>query len=180
VLSDLSGVSGMAILQAILAGERSPEQLAALADPQVKADKSVIAKSLHGNWRPELLFVLRQEMDSYRGCRDQIAACDQQLRHQRQDMKSKVDPEAPPLGPRPKGKRARGNAPKFDLRTELYRLTGVDWSQVNGIDVTVAQSVIAETGVDLSPFPSEGNFTSWMGLCPANDSSSGRVIRKNT
>ena len=68
---------------------------------------------------------------------------------------------AQPLGPRPKGKRARGNAPKFDLPTELYRITGVDWTRVDGIDVQVAQSVIAEVGVDLSAFPSEKHFANF-------------------
>ena len=180
VLSDVSGASGMAIIHGILKGERDARVLAALADAQVKASKEVIAKSLEGNWRQELLFVLAQEMELYGVYQDKIAECDRQLQTQLRTMAPKVDLESNPLGPRPKGKRAQGNAPKFDLRTELYRLTGVDWTQVNGIDVTVAQSVIAETGVDLSPFPSEGNFTSWMGLCPANDSSSGRVIRKST
>jgi transposase len=180
VLSDVSGASGMAIIHGILKGERDARVLAALADAQVKASKEVIAKSLEGNWRQELLFVLAQEVELYGVYQDKIAECDRQLQTQLRTMAPKVDLESNPLGPRPKGKRAQGNAPKFDLRTELYRLTGVDWTQVNGIDVTVAQSVIAETGVDLSPFPSEGNFTSWMGLCPANDSSSGRVIRKST
>jgi transposase len=180
VLSDVSGASGMAIIHGILKGERDARVLAALADAQVKASKEVIAKSLKGNWRQELLFVLAQEVELYGVYQDKIAECDRHLQTQLRTMAPKVDLESNPLGPRPKGKRAQGNAPKFDLRTELYRLTGVDWTQVNGIDVTVAQSVIAETGVDLSPFPSEGNFTSWMGLCPANDSSSGRVIRKST
>jgi transposase len=180
VLSDVSGASGMAIIHGILKGERDARVLAALADAQVKASKEVIAKSLEGNWRQELLFVLAQEVELYGVYQGKIAECDRQLQTQLRTMAPKVDLESNPLGPRPKGKRAQGNAPKFDLRTELYRLTGVDWTQVNGIDVTVAQSVIAETGVDLSPFPSEGNFTSWMGLCPANDSSSGRVIRKST
>jgi transposase len=180
VLSDVSGASGMAIIHGILKGERDARVLAALADAQVKASKEVIAKSLEGNWRQELLFVLAQEVELYGVYQDKIAECDRQLQTQLRTMAPKVDLESNPLGPRPKGKRAQGNAPQFDLRTELYRLTGVDWTQVNGIDVTVAQSVIAETGVDLSPFPSEGNFTSWMGLCPANDSSSGRVIRKST
>jgi transposase len=180
VLSDVSGASGMAIIHGILNGERDARVLAALADAQVKASKEVIAKSLEGNWRQELLFVLAQEVELYGVYQGKIAECDRQLQTQLRTMAPKVDLESNPLGPRPKGKRAQGNAPKFDLRTELYRLTGVDWTQVNGIDVTVAQSVIAETGVDLSPFPSEGNFTSWMGLCPANDSSSGKVIRKST
>jgi transposase len=180
VLSDLSGVSGMAILQAILGGERTPRKLAALADPQVKASKAVIAKSLQGNWRPELLFVLGQEMEYYQRCKDQIAACDQQLQHHLKEMESKVDLTKQPIGPRPKGKRARGNAPKFDVRTELYRLTGVDWSQVDGIDVQVAQTVIAEVGLNLQAFPSEKHFTNWLGLCPTNETSGGKVLKRRT
>jgi transposase len=180
VLSDLSGVSGMAILQAILDGERDAGKLAALADPQVKASKTVIAKSLHGNWRPELLFVLGQEVQIYRGCREKIAACDQHLQQQLRGMESKVDLMTHPIGARPKGKRARGNAPKFDLRTELYRLTGVDWSQVDGIDVQVAETVIAEVGTNLDAFPSEKHFANWLGLCPSNETSGGKVLKRRT
>jgi transposase len=179
-LSDLSGVSGMAILRAILAGERTPRNLAALADPQVKASKAVIAKSLQGNWRPELLFILRQEMEIYGGCKARITACDRQLQQHLGEMESKVDLKKQPIGPRPKSKRARGNAPKFDLRSELYRLTGVDWSQVDGIDVQVAQSVIAEVGVNLQAFPSEKHFANWLGLCPTNETSGGKVLKRRT
>jgi len=180
VLSDLSGVSGMRIVRAILDGQRDPKALAALADPQVKASKQVIAKSLEGNWRQELLFVLGQEVELYGMYQDRIAACDRELQQQLRVRASKVDLQAQPLGPRPKGKRARGNAPKFDLRSELYRISGVDWTQVDGIDVQVAQSVIAEVGVDLEAFPSERNFASWLGLCPTNDSSGGRVLNRRT
>lgn len=180
VLSDLSGVSGMAIVQAILDGQRDPKALADLADPQVKASKQVIAKSLEGNWRPELVFVLRQEVEMYRACHDKIAACDRELQRHLQGMAPKVDLQAGPLGPRPRGKRARGNAPRFDLRTELYRITGVDWTQVDGIDVPVAQSVIAEVGVDLNAFPSEKHFANWLGLCPTNETSGGKVLNRRT
>src|SRR5713226_1130716 len=180
VLSDVSGVSGMAIIQAILQGQRDPRELAALADPQVKASKADIAKSLHGNWRPELVFVLRQEVELYRSCQDQIAACDRELQQHLRGLSSRVDLQSQPLGPRPKGKRAQGNAPKFDLRTELYRITGVDWTQVDGIDVQVAQSVIAEVGVDLRAFPSEQHFASWLGLCPTNETSGGKVLNRRT
>jgi transposase len=180
VLSDLSGVSGMAILQAILAGERDPRRLAALADPQVKASQAVIAKSLHGNWREELVFVLRQEVEIYREWKDKIAACDQMLQQHLRSMESKVDLTTQPIGPRPRGKRARGNAPKFDLRTELYRLTGVDWSQVDGMDVQVAETVIAEVGVNLEAFPSEKHFANWLGLCPTNETSGGKVLKRRT
>jgi len=181
VLSDLSGVSGMAIVGAILSGERDPGKLAALADPQVKKSKAVIAKSLQGNWREELLFVLGQEVEIYRGCRDQMAACDLKLQQLLEGMESKVDLKAQPIGRRPKGKRARGNAPKiFDLRTELYRLTGVDWSQVDGIDVQVAQTIIAEVGTTLDAFPSEKHFANWLGLCPTNETSGGKVLKRRT
>ncbi len=180
VLSDLSGVSGMAIVHAILDGERDPRALAALADPQVKASKQVIAKSLEGNWREELLFVLAQEVGLYRTYQDKIAACDRMLQPLLQTMPPKVDLRTQPLGPRPKGKRARGNAPKFDLRTELYRMTGVDWTQVDGIDVQVAQSVIVEVGVDLKEFATEKHFTSWLGLCPTNESSGGKILNRRT
>jgi transposase len=181
VLSDLSGVSGMAIVQAILAGKRDPHELAALADPQVKASKEVIAKSLQGNWRQELLFVLRQEVDIYRAYQKRIGACDRQLRQHLQRIGSKVDVSAKPIGPRPKGKRARGNAPKtFDLRRELYRLTGVDWTQVDGMDVQVAQTVISEVGTDLKAFPSEKHFANWLGLCPTNETSGGKVLKRRT
>ena len=180
VLSDLSGASGMAIVQAILNGERDPKALAAWADPQVKASRAVIAKSLQGNWREELLFVLKQEVEMYRMYQERIGTCDEKVQEQLRTLSSKVDLKAQPLGPRPKGKRARGNAPKFDLRTELYRITGVDWTQVDGIDVQIAQSVIAEVGVDLRAFPSEKHFANWLGLCPTNETSSGRVLNRRT
>jgi len=180
VLSDLSGVSGMAIVQAILDGKRDPAAMAELADRQVKAPKEVIAKSLDGNWRKELLFVLKQEVELYRSYQEKIGACDWELREHLQTMTPKVDLQAQPLGPRPKGKRARGNAPKFDLRAELYRITGVDWTQVDGIDVQVAQSVIAEVGVDLREFATEKHFASWLGLCPANETSGGKVLNRRT
>jgi transposase len=100
VLSDLSGASGMAIWQAILAGERTPRKLAALADPQVKASKAEIAKSLQGNWRPEWLFVLGHEMEIYRGCQDKMAACEPQLQEHLPNMESKVELKKQPIGPR--------------------------------------------------------------------------------
>ena len=180
VLSDISGVSGMAILQAILKGERDPKALAALADPQVKASKETIAKSLQGNWRPELLFVVDQEIALYRKYQEQIADCDRELQMHLKSLAGKVDLQAQPLGARPKGKRASGNAPQFDLRTELYRISGVDWTQVDGIDVPVAQSVIAEVGEDLSAFPSEKHFANWLGLCPTNERSGGKVLNRRT
>ena len=155
--------------------------LAALAHSRVRASQGDIAKSLHGNWRKELLLVLRHELELYQAHQDKITECDDELRRHLQSLASKVDLQTQPLGPRPKGKKAaQGNAPKFDLRSELYRITGVDWTQLNGIDVQVAQTVIAEVGVNLSAFPSEGHFASWLGLVPMNEQSSGKILNRRT
>jgi transposase len=180
VLSDLSGVSGMKIIRAILGGERDPWALAALADRGVKATQDDIAKSLEGNWREELLFVLGQEVEIYHIYQKKIAECDRQLRKHLKSFEARVDVQAQPLGPKPKGKRSSRNAPQFDLRTELYRITGIDWAQINGIDVLTAQTVIAEAGADLNAFPSERHFSSWLGLCPTNEQSGGKILNRRT
>jgi len=180
VLSDLSGMSGMKIIGAILEGERDPWVLAALVEPEVKATPENIAKSLEGNWREELLFVLRQHVELYRIYQEKIVDCDLQLRKHLKSLGSKVDPRMQPIGPRPKGKKNSRNAPSFDLRTELYRITGIDWSQINGIDVLTAQTVIAEAGADLGAFPSEKQFVSWLGLCPTNEQSGGQILNRRT
>src|SRR5438445_12463018 len=116
VLSDLSGVSGMKIIGAILEGERDPWKLAALVEPEVKAVPQDIAKSLEGNWREELLFVLRQHVELYRIYQDKITDCDLQLRKHLESLGSKLDLKTQPIGPRPKGKKNSRNAPSFDLR----------------------------------------------------------------
>jgi transposase len=180
VLSDLSGVSGMAIVGAILKGERDPWKLATLTQPGVKATAQEIALSLEGNWRKELLFVLGQEVELYRFYQKRIAECDQQLRKHLQSFGSKVDPKSQPIAPKPKRKGSSKHAPQFDLRTELYRITGIDWTQIDGLDVLTAQTVMAEAGIDLSEFPTERRFTSWMGLCPTNERSGGKILNRRT
>jgi transposase len=180
VLSDLSGMSGMTIIGAILEGERDPWALAALVQPEVKASPGDIAKSLEGNWRQELLFVLRQHVELYRIYQEKITDCDLQLRKHLESLGSKLDLKTQPIGSRPKGKKSSRNAPSFDLRTELYRITGIDWAQINGIDVLTAQTVIAEAGADLSAFPSEKQFASWLGLCPTNEQSGGKILNRRT
>src|SRR5438094_77231 len=180
VLSDLSGVSGMKIIGAILEGERNPWKLASLVQPGVKATPEDIAKSLEGNWREELLFVLRQQVELYRIYQEKINDCDLQLRKHLESLGSKRDLKTQPIGPKPKGKKGSRNAPQFDLHTELYRITGIDWTQINGIDVLTAQTVMAEAGVDLSAFPSEKQFASWLGLCPTNEQSGGKILNRRT
>jgi transposase len=180
VLSDLSGVSGMRILTAILKGERDPHQLATMVEPEVKATPEDIVKSLEGNWRPELLFVLQQQVELYDAYQKKIADCDVELRKHLETLQGKVDLKQQPIGLKPKGKKGSKNAPLFDLRSELYRITGIDWTQVNGIDVLTAQTVITEAGADLSAFPSQKHFTSWLGLTPTNQQSGGKILDRRT
>ena len=180
VLSDVSGMSGMKIIEAILEGERDPWKLATFVEPEVKAKPEDIAKSLEGNWREELLFVLRQHVELYRIYQEKITDCDLQLRKHLESLGSKVDLKTQPIGNRPKGKKKSKNAPGFDLRTELYRITGIDWTQINGIDVLTAQTVIAEAGADLGAFPSEKQFASWLGLCPTNEQSGDKILNRRT
>ncbi len=146
----------------------------------MKATLEDIAKSLEGNWREELLFVLRQQVELYRIYQEKITDCDLPLRKHLESFGSKRDLKAQPIGPKPKGKKGSRNAPQIDLRTELYRITGIDWAQINGIDVLTAQAVIAEAGADLSAFRSEKQFASWLGLCPTNEQSGGKILNRRT
>jgi len=109
----------------------APWKLASLVQSGVKATLEDIAKSLEGNWREELLFVLRQQVELYRIYQEKITDCDLPLRKHLESFGSKRDLKAQPIGPKPKGKKGSRNAPQFDLRTELYRITGIDWAQAN-------------------------------------------------
>ena len=124
--------------------------------------------------------MLRQHVELYQIYQKKIQDCDLQLREHLQSLGSKLDLETQPLGPRPKGKKSSRNAPAFDLRSELYRITGIDWSKVNGIDVLTAQTVIAEAGADWRAFSREKQFTSWLGLCPTHPPSGKKILNRRT
>jgi transposase len=178
VIGDISGFTGRTIIQAILGGERDPGKLAEFRDPRVKASKAVIAKSLEGNWREELLFVLKQELESYQEYQKKIAECDGKMFEQMQRMEQKGDPQVLPAPPR--NKRPRGNVPEaFDLRKELYRVIGVDLTTIDGVNALTVQTVIAETGTDMSRWATEGNYVSWLNLAPNNRVSGGKVIGRD-
>lgn len=179
VISDISGYTGMRILDAILAGERDRYQLAELADPRIQAGKEQIAKSLEGNWRPELLFVLRQERELYREYQKRIAECDEAIQSHLKTLEDKAAPGSKPEMPKA-GKRAGSNAPRFNLRGELYRISGTDLTRIDGINVMIAQTIVAEVGLDMSKWPTEAHFASWMGLCPDNKITGGKVFHRGT
>src|SRR5258707_14832047 len=135
VLSDVSGMTGQAIIKAILAGERDPHKLAVFRDPRVKASEERIARSLEGNWEDDLLFVLKQEQDGYEFCQKQMAECDGQLnQHLEQSEDHSRGTSLPEEKRRGRLKKKKGNAPRFDLREGLFRLTGTDLTRIDSID----------------------------------------------
>ena len=175
VISDVAGETGQRILRAIVAGERDGRALAQLRNARIRASEDEIAKSLQGNWRAEHLFALKQALDAFDCCGTQLAECDAQIQAQLQALHVRED--APAQGK--KRGRAR-NAPKFDLRTQLFQMCGVDLTRIDGIDVTTALAVVSEVGADLSKFPSDKHFASWLGLCPGTKITGGKVMSGKT
>ena len=175
VISDVAGETGQKILRAIVAGERDGLALAKLKNSRIRASVDEIAKSLQGSWRAEHLFALKQALDAFDFCGSQLAECDAQIQDQLQALHVREDEPA-------KGKkrgRAR-NAPKFDLRTQLFQMCGVDLTRIDGIDVTTALVVVSEVGADMGKFPSDKHFASWLGLCPGTKITGGKVMSGKT
>ena len=166
-LSDISGVSGQAIIRAVLKGERDAKVLAKLRDPRCQASEEEIVQSLQGNWKEDVLFELQQAVDAYDFYQRQMQQCDQQLRRYMAAL---------PPG-RARKSRRQGNQPAFDLAAELERILGVNPITIDGIDVLTIQTVLAEVGPDLSAWKTERHWTSWLNLAPKRDVSGGRVIR---
>jgi transposase len=181
VISDVSGLTGQTIVRSIVAGEHDSRKLAELSDPRIHASREEVAKSLEGNWRPELLFVLQQEVAMYDTYQRRIAECDQQLQEHLASF-AKINPLLQPTEEEPKRKKTKPakNAPRFELRNELQRVTGVDLTRIDGIDVMVAQTLISEVGLDMSRWKTEAHFSSWLGLCPDNRSSGDKVLARGT
>ena len=181
VLSDVTGVSGMAILQAILAGERDPVKLAALVDRRVRATPIQIQKALEGDYREEHLFVLQQAFSLYATYEEKINACDEQIVRETATLPDKVDPMHQPLPPRKEGRPAsKDKMQDQDMREVLYRKFGADLTAIEGIGVTTALVVLTEVGPNMAGFKTEKHFCSWLGLCPDNRISGGKVLSSHT
>jgi transposase len=176
VISDVVGQTGQKILRAILAGERDELVLGAMKNGRIRASAQDIAKSLQGNWRAEHLFALKQALDAFDFVGTQLAECDREIEVQLQCLQVH---DGEPAKDKKRGGRSR-NAPKFDLRTQLFKMCGVDLTRIDSIDVTTALAVISETGADMSRFPSDGHFASWMGLCPGTKITGGKVMSGRT
>ena len=178
VLRDITGDTGMAIIRAIVAGERDSVKLARFRDPKCKNPEETFAKALTGDWKSEHLFALKQSLELYDFYGTQVAACDIAIQQQYSAMKPRwVSTPDTPLVPKANRRRRRKNEPPAESRAEIIRLTGVDLAAVGGIGVSLAQTILSEIGSDMTKWPSDKHFTSWLGLAPHNDISGGKVLR---
>ncbi len=180
VISDIAGTTGLAIIDAILAGERDPKRLADLRDWRIRATEETIMKSLVGDYRDEHLFTLRQSLVAYRHYQQLIGEVDEKVKQLLSELPAQVDPAEDPI---PKARNPRKtpwrNEP-IGLREDLYRAFGVDLTQVPGIDSLTAQRLLTEIGPDLSAFPNVAAFASWLRLCPDKRVSGGKVLSSRT
>jgi transposase len=183
VISAITGWTGGAMVDAILAGQRDGAELAQLRDPRIQADTETIRKSLAGNWRPEHRFTLGPSRDRYRIYPPQIVNCDLEIEKMLPGFAPRIAPGERPLPPDRKRNRAGSKRrsknghphPEFDLRTQAYKLFGVDVSQIPGLEEN-ALPRFSEVGRDLSRWPSAGHFVSWLARCPDNDISGGKLL----
>lgn len=185
VVSDITGVTGMKILHAIVAGERDPRVLAEHRDARCKSSVETIVEALVGNYRAEHVFALRQAIDLHAYYHRLIIECDEQIEHVLTELRPTEDPsQAAPTADLPpartKRHTPRNNEPTFDVRQALYRILGIDLTQIHGIGSTIALRLVGECGIDMSRWPTAKHFTSWLGLAPANKVSGGRVLRSAT
>ena len=181
VLSDVTGLSGLAIIGAILEGERDPVKLASLVDRRVRATATAIQQALRGDYREEQLFVLGQAYELHRTYEAKINECDQQIARETATLPDKVDPKLQPLPPGKPGRRPSADQlDGQDMRLRLYEKFGVDLTAIEGIGIQTGLILLTEVGPDLSRFKSEKHFCSWLGLCPDNRISGGKVLSSKT
>jgi hypothetical protein len=171
----------MAIMRAIVNGERDPVTLAQFRAPSCKSSVETIAKALTGTWNDEQIFVLGQALTIYDAYTAQLAVCDRRIEQFLQQMESRGEPNAPlpDLPPSKHDKKAKNEA-NFNARAQYARIVGVDLVAVLGLSSGHVQTIISEVGTDMSRFPSEKHFCSWLGLAPRNDISGGKVLRSRT
>lgn len=177
VINDITGATGMRIIRAILAGERDPHRLASLRDERCENSAATIAKALEGDWRAEHLFALQQAVELVESYRAKIAACDEHIHAHLHTFTDHSDGQLLPKGRRPRADRYDLN---FDATAELFRLTGVDLTLINGLEAHTVMAVLSETGLDMTKWPTCHHFGSWLGLAPNNRISGGKVLGRRS
>lgn len=185
VISDITGETGLRIIDAILAGERDPVVLAKMKDPRIKAKWQTLAESLRGQWKDEHLFALEQARLSWDHFREQSAQCQERVEAHLRRLNADKSPQhaasQPSSEARPTvstGAVDPDQKPAFDLREHLKQLAGVDLCQINGIKELTAQVVLSEVGTDMSAWATEKHFASWLALCPEHEISGGKILKR--
>jgi transposase len=181
VVSDITGTTGLAIVRAIVAGERDAVTLARLRQPTCQSSQETIAKALSGDWKPEQLFILKQALALYDFYSQQVAACDVEIQQQFASIRPAwpIATDLPPIPPAKPSTQSK-NAPLPSTRADLIRMTGLDLVAVPGISASLAQTSLSEIGTDMTQWPTSKHFASWLGLAPHNDISGGKVLRSRT
>jgi transposase len=164
VVTDITGLTGLSIIGAILDGQRDPVKLAKLRDRRCHQTEDEIALALEGNWRTEHLFELRQAHDLYHFHHRQITECDQQIQAELAKFSNRAQGKTRAAKSRRRGR--KGNDMRFDAASPLFEALGVDLTKIEGIEVGTALIILAEIGVDVSRFPTEKHFASWLRLSP--------------
>jgi transposase len=178
VVSDITGLTGMTILKAIIAGERDPKQLAENRHPNCHNSKETIAKSLEGNFREEHVFALKQAFELYEIYQGKIVECEKAIVTHLAKQPDVTDEERPSGGkPLDKHEYMRGG---MDVREKLFKLTGVDLFNISGLGADTLLTLTGEVGVDMTPWKTVKHFTSWLSLCPGTKISGGKVLSKRT
>jgi transposase len=181
VIADITGKTGLAIMHDIVAGRTDPQQLAKHRDPRCHASESEFVEALTGNYRPEHVFVLKQNLELFAMHLSKLAECDTAVETHLQGLTEHAERPASPLPPPRRKRTKRGNnEPCFDMRAYLYQLTGVDLSQIDGLGPHSALQLVSEIGTDMTRWPTEHHFTSWLTLAPNNKITGGRVISSRT
>jgi transposase len=181
VLSDITGVSGQRILNAILEGDRDPVRLAQLCHGGVKSSQDKIAKALEGDYRPEHLFALKQSLSGYHSYQKMIADVDKEIEANLKGLPTAAQAKAElPERTKKRPYQRQHYEPAFNLRKELYRIFGVDLTNVPGISAVTAHTILSEIGADFSQFRNASAFASWLGLCPEKQISGGKVLYVRT
>ncbi len=180
VLTDMTGVTGFALIRAIVEGERDPVHLARFREPQCANSAEDIAKALTGHYQPEHVFALKQALALYDAYTAQVRECDTAIEQRFRAMKPVGPDVPPPLNRANKHRTHNKNAPAYDARGLLYQLTGVDLVAIPGLNASTEQTIRSEIGLDLRKWPSAKAFCSWLGLAPHHEISGGKILRRST
>ena len=181
VVSDITGLTGLLIIRAIVAGERDPKVLARMRNGRCAHSEAEIAAALEGHYKREYLFVLKQALAQYDFYDQQIRECDAELERIYATLPAaEADSDDPAPAPKSTKRKPRKNQAHFDLTSALYQMVGVDLAAVDGLDALTVQDIITEIGLDMSPWPTVKHFTSWLCVAPHNKKSGGRILKTGT